>query len=50
VGGSISPASARTRLVVFRNLAAFYSFDLLQQLADLALEDGQQARSQQQQQ
>ena len=32
-GGSISAASARTRLVVFRHLAAFYGFSLLQQVA-----------------
>lgn len=38
----------RTRLVVFRNLAAFYGFNLLQQLADLALTDGQQATGLQQ--
>lgn len=48
LGGTISPASVRTRLVVFRNLAAFYGFNLLQQLADLALTDGQQATSLQQ--
>lgn len=42
VGGTISGASARTRLVVFRHLAAFYGFTLLQQVAGLALTDGHQ--------
>jgi hypothetical protein len=46
VGGTISPTSAHTRLVVFRNLAAFYGFSLLQQLADLALHDGRQQQQQ----
>jgi hypothetical protein len=48
VGGSIAPASARTRLVVFRHLAAFYGFSLLQQVAGLALHDGQQTQALQQ--
>lgn len=47
VGGTISPTSAHTRLVVFRNLAVFYGFSLLQQLADLALQDGRRQQQQQ---
>lgn len=34
---TIRPDVARKRLVVFRNLAAYHKFDLLQQLADDAL-------------
>jgi hypothetical protein len=47
VSGTISPTAAAKRLVVFRNLAAFYGFNLLQQLADLALQDGRQQQQQQ---
>lgn len=40
-GGSLTntvrPDVARKRLVVFRNLAAYHKFELLQQLADDAL-------------
>ena len=40
-GGSLTntvrPDVARKRLVVFRNLAAYHNFELLQQLADGAL-------------
>eukprot|EP00878_Enallax_costatus_P029003 GHUV01031378.1.p1 GENE.GHUV01031378.1~~GHUV01031378.1.p1 ORF type:complete len:172 (+),score=57.58 GHUV01031378.1:350-865(+) len=40
---SIKAADARKRLVVFRNLAAFHKFTLVQELADMALADGQTA-------
>jgi hypothetical protein len=33
----VRPDVARKRLVVFRNLAAYHKFELLQQLADNAL-------------
>jgi hypothetical protein len=40
-GGSLAntvrPDVARRRLVVFRNMAAYHKFELLQQLADAAL-------------
>jgi DNA polymerase epsilon subunit 1 len=39
---SITPAASIKRLRVFRNLAGFHKFGLLQQLADIALADGQQ--------
>jgi hypothetical protein len=39
---SISASSARKRLTVFQNLAAFHKFHLLQQLAEVALLDGLQ--------
>jgi hypothetical protein len=34
---TIRPDAARKRLAVFRNLAAYHGFELLQQMADFAL-------------
>ncbi|WIA29248.1 hypothetical protein OEZ86_011756 [Tetradesmus obliquus] len=50
LAASISGAAARKRLAVFRNLAGFHKFRLLQELANMALADGQLPQQQQQQQ
>lgn len=47
LANSITPAAAVKRLRVFRNLAEFHKFALLQQLAELALADGQPPPQQQ---
>jgi DNA polymerase epsilon subunit 1 len=49
LAASISAAAARKRLTVFSNLAGFHKFRLLQELADMALADGQTQQQQQQQ-
>lgn len=41
LAASITATNARKRLVVFRNLAAFHRFRLLQELAETALGDRQ---------
>jgi DNA polymerase epsilon subunit 1 len=49
LAASISAAAARKRLTVFSNLAGFHKFNLLQELADMALADSQTTQQQQQQ-